>query len=110
MYVYVYLYVYIYVCMHVCVCMCVCICVFVYVYIQVHIDFLRRDCMHLQVLLSTMHVQVCTLHRCCEHQRIYLLHARYRMCICAIYMCRCVCMHVYKKPAKKAAKIDFCRG
>ena len=59
--------------------------------------------MHLQVLLSTMHVQVCTLDRCCEHQRTHLLHARYRMCICAIYihvymhicMCRCVCMHVY---------------
>jgi len=54
-------------------------------------------------LLSTMHVQVCTLDRCCEHQRTHLLHARYRMCICAIYlhvymyicMCRCVCMHVY---------------
>jgi len=48
-------------------------------------------------------VQVCTLDRCCEHQRTHLLHARYRMCICAIYihvyihicMCRCVCMHVY---------------
>ena len=59
--------------------------------------------MHLQVLLSTMHVQVCTLDRCCEHQRTHLLHARYRMCICAIHihvymhicMCRCVCMHVY---------------
>jgi len=58
--------------------------------------------MHLQVLLSTMHVQVCTLDRCCEHQRTYLLHARYRMRICAIYihvymhifMCRCVRMYV----------------
>jgi len=55
--------------------------------------FLRRVGMHSQVLLSTMHVQICTLDRCCEHQRKHLLHARYRMCICAryrkiyIYMC-----------------------
>ena len=89
MYVYVYVYLYIYMCMHVCVCMCTCICVYVYVYIQVHMYFLRRDCMHLQVLLSTMYVQVCTLDRCCEHQRTHLLHARYRMCICAMYI------HVY---------------
>jgi len=37
--------------------------------------------MHSEVLLSTMHVQVRTLDRCCEHQRTHLLHARYRMCI-----------------------------
>jgi len=42
--------------------------------------------MHSQVLLSTMHVQVCTLDRYGEHQRKHLLHARYRMCICAMYM------------------------
>jgi len=79
--------------------------------------------MHLQVLLSTMHVQVCRLDRCCEHQRTHLLHALYRMCICAIYvhvyvyvcmhicMFRCVCMHVYiyiyvcmEKPTKMAEK------
>jgi len=41
--------------------------------------------MHSQVLLSTMHVQVCTLDRCCEHQRTHLLHPRYRMCIFDIY-------------------------
>ena len=41
--------------------------------------------MHSQVLLSTMHVQVYTLDRCCEYQRTYLLHARYKMCICAMY-------------------------
>ena len=84
----------VYVYMH----MCICVCIYTSPYI-----FLRRVCMHLQVLLSTMHVQVCTLNRCCEHQRTHLLHARYRMCICAIYihvyihicMCRCVCMHVY---------------
>ena len=48
-------------------------------------------------------MQVCTLDRCCEHQRTHLLHARYRMSICAMYihvyihicMCRCVCIHVY---------------
>ena len=53
--------------------------------------------MHLQVLLSTMHVQVCTLDRCCEHQRTHLLHARYRMCICANYinMHMYVCVDVY---------------
>ena len=28
--------------------------------------------MHLQVLLRTMHVQVCTLDRCCVHQRTHL--------------------------------------
>jgi len=35
--------------------------------------------------VSTMHwhVQVCTLDRCCEHQRTHCLHARYRMCISA---------------------------
>jgi len=78
--------------------MCICVCIYTSPCI-----FLRRVCMHLQVLLSTMHVQVCTLDRCCEHQRTHLLHARYRMCICAIYihvymhicMCRCVYMHVY---------------
>jgi len=32
--------------------------------------------------VSTMHVQVCTLERCCKHQRTHL-HARYRVCICA---------------------------
>jgi len=42
-------------------------------------------------LLSTMHVQVCTLDRCCEYQRTHLLHARYKMCICAMYT------HVYMK-------------
>ena len=77
----VYVYVYIYMCMHVCVCMCTCICVCIYTSPYM---FLQRVCMHLQVLLSTMHVQVCTLDRCCEHQRTHLLHARYRMCICAI--------------------------
>jgi len=34
-------------------------------------------------VVSIMHVQVCTLDRCCEHQRTHLLHARYRVCICA---------------------------
>jgi len=59
--------------------------------------------MHSQVLLSTIHVQIGTLDRCCEHQRTHLLHARYRMCICAIYihvymlifMYIFICMHVY---------------
>jgi hypothetical protein len=55
--------------------------------------------MHSQVLLSTMHVQVCTLDRCCEHQRTHLLHARYRMCICdryrEMYICMCICIYMY---------------
>ena len=34
-------------------------------------------------IMSTMHVQVFLLDRCCEHQRTHLLHARYRMYICA---------------------------
>ena len=37
-------------------------------------------------IMSTMHVQVCMLDRCCEHQCTHLLHARYRMYICA-YAC-----------------------
>jgi len=49
--------------------------------------------MHSQVLLNTMHVQVCTLDRCCEYQRTHLLHACYRMCICAMYTH--VYMHMY---------------
>ena len=65
--------------------------------------FLHRDGMHLQVLLCTMHVQVCMSDRCCEHQLTYLLHALYRMCICDrcrylyIYMCIgiCICVYVY---------------
>ena len=34
-------------------------------------------------VVSTMHAQMCTLDRCCEHQRTHCLHARYKMCICA---------------------------
>jgi len=49
--------------------------------------------MHSQALLSTMHVQVCTLDRCCEHQRTHLLHARYRMCICAHVCAVCSIWH-----------------
>jgi len=36
---------------------------------------------------------VCTLDRCCEYQRTHLLHARYKMCICAMYTH--VYMHMY---------------
>jgi len=80
--------------------MYVCICVRMY---TSPYAFLRRVGMHSQVLLSTMHMQVCMLDRCCEHQRTHLLHARYRMCICAkyihVYMHICmyifICMHVY---------------
>ena len=77
---------------------------------QVHMHFLHRVSMYLQVLLRTMNVQVCTLNRCCEHQRTHLLHALYRMCICDrcrdmyicvhrhmymyIFICTCVCVCV----------------
>ena len=63
--------------------------------------FLQRVCMHLQVLLRTMHLQVCTLDRCCEHKRTHLLHALYRMYICDrcreiyIYMCIDICIYIY---------------
>jgi len=77
---------------------CICVCIYTNPY-----AFLQRVGMHSQLLLSAMHVQVCTLDRCCEHQRTYLLHARYRMCICAIYIhvymhiCMYIhtCLHVY---------------
>ena len=88
MYVHVYvcIYMFMYACIHIYMYMCICI------YICIHTSpyaFLQGVCMHSQVLLSTMHVQVCTLDRCCEHQRTHLLHTRYRMYICAMYM------HVY---------------
>jgi len=57
--------------------------------------------MHLSVLLRTMHVQVCMSNRCCEHQRSYLLHALYRMCICDrcgyiyTYTCIGICIYLY---------------
>ena len=65
--------------------------------------------MHSQVFLSTMHVQMCTLDRCCEHQRTHLLDARHRMYICYryryiyihicayayIYIYICVYVHIY---------------
>jgi len=61
--------------------------------------------MHSQALLSTMHVQVCTLDRCCEyHVHICFTLATgcaYALCI---YMCICICI------CKKPAKIDYCRG
>jgi len=96
------MYMYVYMCVHVCVCMCTCMYLYLYVYTSPY-AFLQRVGMHSQVLFSTMQVQVCTLDRCCEHQRTHLLHARYRMCICAIqihvYMHICmyifICMHVY---------------
>ena len=104
MYIYMRMCMYMYLCIYVCVCVCICMYIYVYACIRVYVymyiciyvciytspyAFLRRVCMHSQVLLSTMHVQVCTLDRCCEHHRTHLLHARYRTCICAKYM------HVY---------------
>jgi len=48
-----------------------------------HVHFVRRVCMHLDTCLSTMHVQVCMLDRCCDISVHICAHARYRMCICA---------------------------
>ena len=104
-YVYVYVYVCIYISMYACmyIYMYMCICIYMCIYTSPY-AFLKRVCMHSQVLLSTMHVQVCTLDRCWEYQRTHLLHARYReMCICAMYthvymhmyMYIYMCMHVY---------------
>jgi len=62
--------------------------------------FLHRVSIYLQVLLRTMHEQVCTLDRCCEHQRTHF-HALYRMCICdgcryiCIYICIGICVYIY---------------
>ena len=116
--IYMHVYIYIYPCIYVCVCVCMyiyismyacihiymymCICIYICIYTSPY-AFLQRVCMHSQVLLSTMHVQVYTLDRCCEHQHTHLLHARYRMCICAMYihvymhmyMYIYMCMHVY---------------
>ena len=98
--VYMHICVYIFICMHVCIYICACIYHGMYICIYTSpYAFLQRACMRSQVLLSTMHVQVCTSDRCCEHQRTHLLHARYRMCICAIhihvYMHMCVYVYVY---------------
>ena len=116
MYMYVRICMYMYPCMYVCVGVCICIHIYVYacmrVYVYMHMCicvciytspyiFVRRVCMHLQVLLSTMHVQVCTLDRCCEHQRTHLLdvlhvyayvHGCIYMCLC---MCMCMCVYIY---------------
>ena len=78
------------------------ICIYMCIYTSPY-AFLQRLCMHSQVLLSTMHVQVCTLDRCCEYQLTHLFHARYKMCICAMYthvymhmyLYIYMCMHVY---------------
>ena len=96
MYVFVYvciytsMYVYVYVCIYIY--MYMCICIYICIYTSPY-ALLQRVCMHSQMLLSTMHVQVCTLDRCCEYQRTHLLYARYKMCIYA--MCTHVYMHMY---------------
>jgi len=88
--VYVCIYISMYACKHIYMYMCMCI--YVCIYTSPY-AFLQRVWMHSQVLLSTMHVQVCPLDRCCEYRRTYLLHARCKMCICTIYTH--VYMHMY---------------
>jgi len=51
--------------------------------------------MHSLVLLSTMHVQVYTLDRCCEYQRTHLLHPRYKRDVHMRYVYTCVYAYVY---------------
>jgi len=73
-------------------------CIGAYARVHMHFGaFLRRVSMHSQEMLSKIHVQVFTLHRCCEHQRTHLLHARYRMCMCAIYIHvnMHICMYIF---------------
>jgi len=62
---------------------------------RAHVHFLRRVwCAFQTGVVSTMHVQVCTFDRCCEHQRTHhgiCLHARYRMCMCTHVCAACLC-------------------
>ena len=44
-------------------------------------------------VVSTMHVQVCTLDECCEHRRTYLLtrplqDVHMRLCMCSLFVQR----------------------
>ena len=101
---YVYVYVSMYVCMcmcmymytYICVCMYACVCAHAYVYMCMYIyksTYISAESLHAFTGVVERHAcAVCTLDRCCEHQRTHLLHARYRMCICAMYIH--VCMHI----------------
>ena len=53
-----YMYVYVYA--------CICVCIYTSPY-----AFLQRVSMHSQVLLSTMHAQMCMSNRCCEHNEFH---------------------------------------
>jgi len=61
-------------------------------------------------IMSTMHVQVCMLDRCCEHLRTHLLHARYRMCICAhaCAVCFILCWGNEDEDVQLAYEGTFC--
>jgi len=50
---------------------------------RAHMHFFAESMHSFTGVVSTMHVQGCTLDRCCEHQRTHLLHVRHRMCIYA---------------------------
>ena len=84
-YVYVYVYVYIYMCMHVS-----CVCVHAYVYMCMYIYksiYVSAERLHAFTGVVEHHAWAGVyVDRCCEYQRTHLLHARYRMCICAIYI------------------------
>jgi len=61
---------------------------------RAHMHFLRRVLMCISTgVVSTMHVQVRTLDRCCEHQRTHLLtrslqDVHMRSCICSLVIYR----------------------
>ena len=112
MYIYMRMYMYMYPCTYVCVCVCMYISTYVYacmhvyvcmylcryVYMYIHKSIcIFAEGLHAFTGVVEHHVQVCTLDRCCEHQRTYLLYARYRMCICAIYIHEYVhiCTYIY---------------
>ena len=57
---------------------------------RAHMHFLRRVWCAFTGVVSTMHMQVCTLNRCCEHHRTHLLtrslqDVHMRSCMCSLF-------------------------
>ena len=119
MYMYMRMYMYMYPCIYVCVCVCICIYIYVYACIRVYVymyiciyvciytspyAFLRRVCMHAQVLLSTMHVQAdvvnISVHICFTLATgcAYAIDIDIDIYICThtyIDICICICTCIY---------------
>ena len=58
---------------------------------RVHVHFCEKYECILTGVVGTMHVQVCALDRCCEHQRTHLLtpslqDVQVRSCICSLFI------------------------